>query len=71
MSERRNNTTHRRGVGKRSAEARRCPKCGRGAALVEVKPRPVAPGEVTKYCRWPDCTYGRIIPWPEPEGRES
>lgn len=62
MTERRNNTAHRRGVGVRSAEARRCPACGRGAALVSVTPRPLTPGETTTYCRWDDCTYARVAP---------
>lgn len=39
-----------------------CPKCGRGRALVEVKPRPMLPGEVTTYCRWDDCDYVRVRP---------
>ena len=43
----------------RSAEARRCPTCGRAAALVSVTPRPLL-GGVTTYCRWDDCDYARV-----------
>ena len=42
---------------RRSAEARRCPKCGRKSALVRL------PADVfymaTTYCRWDDCDYQR------------
>lgn len=53
------------GAQRRTAEARRCPTCGRGSALVSVRPRPVAPGETTTYCRWDDCTYARVVPFPD------
>lgn len=39
---------------RRSAETRRCPKCGRGAAL-KVDRNP-ALGSVI-LCRWKDCGY--------------
>lgn len=42
---------------KRSAEARRCPKCKRGAAL--KRDANVAIGSVT-YCRWPECGYEHV-----------
>lgn len=42
---------------KRSAEARRCPKCGRGAAL--KSDANIGLGSVT-YCRWEGCGYERI-----------
>lgn len=60
------------GAQRRTAEARRCPTCNRGGALVSVKPRPVEAGETTTYCRWDDCTYARVVPFPEtvdPNGR--
>ncbi len=46
---------------RRSAEERRCPRCGRKAALVVVE-------EVGEYCRWGEsgkCNYARVI---EPVG---
>lgn len=42
-----------------------CPKCGRGRALVSVKPRPKTPGETTTYCRWDDCRWARVVPFLE------
>lgn len=36
--------THNR----RSAEARRCPSCGRGQAITNA-------ADGTRYCRWSDC----------------
>lgn len=47
---------------RRSAESRRCPKCGRGSAKVSVTPRPTLAGEVTTYCRWDDCNWARVVP---------
>lgn len=59
----RKNGAQRSQVARARAEARRCPKCGRGSAIVSVRPRPTEPGEVTEYCRWDDCNYGRMIPF--------
>lgn len=43
---------------KRSAQARRCPKCGRGAALkCDMNP---AIGSVI-YCRWKDCGWEKVL----------
>lgn len=41
---------------RRSAESRRCPKCGRGSAL-KFHSDEYGFGS---YCRWPDCGYERI-----------
>lgn len=41
---------------KRSAESRRCPKCGRGSALKHFSDE-FSSGS---YCRWGDCDYERI-----------
>lgn len=43
---------------KRSAEARRCPKCGRGAALKVSR----IPGlDSVMFCRWKDCGYEKAV----------
>ena len=41
----------------RSAEKRRCPKCGRKSALVRVDYE-VDPF-IRAYCRWDDCGYAK------------
>jgi len=43
---------------KRSAEARRCPRCGRGGAL--KSDRNIAIGSIV-FCRWPGCGYERAV----------
>lgn len=40
----------------RSAEKRRCPKCGRGSALKHHSDE----YSYGSYCRWEDCDYERI-----------
>jgi hypothetical protein len=43
---------------KRSAETRRCPKCGRGASLKSSR----VPGLPTViFCRWKDCGYEKVV----------
>ena len=51
------------GAQRRTANSRRCPLCGRGGALVSVRPRPLAPGETTTYCQWDTCPNARVIPF--------
>jgi hypothetical protein len=52
------------GSQKRSADARRCPKCERSAALVRLQPPSWSlgwqSGDVTTVCRW--CDYTRTKP---------
>lgn len=43
-----------------SAEARRCPECGRGAALVEVV-EPDRRGEICRWTRENLCTYPGVF----------
>lgn len=48
-----------RRAGKRSAEHRRCPKCGRGAAIKRIEDG----ASITTYCRWVLkglCTYEKF-----------
>ncbi len=40
----------------RSAEKRRCPKCGRKSALLLVNDETM----FGRYCRWDDCGYERV-----------
>jgi hypothetical protein len=40
----------------RSAERRRCPKCGRKSALKSVNDETIS----GRYCRWEDCDYQDI-----------
>ncbi len=49
--------TNRFAAARRSAEARRCPKCGRKAALERTSS--TYPGQITTICRWDDCDYAR------------
>ncbi len=41
---------------RRSAENRRCPKCGRGSALKHYSDE----FSFGSYCRWDDCDYSRV-----------
>lgn len=46
-----------------SAEARKCPKCSRGAAIKIDD----SGGWPIRYCRWKDCDYVHTLPAPESE----
>lgn len=41
---------------RRSAENRRCPKCGRKSALVHLS----EPTQFGRACRWDDCDYASM-----------
>lgn len=61
MGQVRNSTANQRDAARRSAEARRCPDCGRKSALVRLQGW-ISSGQVTTYCRWEDCGYERRKP---------
>ena len=53
MSAPRRKTMTRGNLARTRAERRKCPSCGRKAALVTV----ANPGTVSLACRWDDCDY--------------
>lgn len=53
---RRRATDNSRTAARRSAQSRRCPRCGRGAALIWVD-EATARG---RACRWEDCDFQDI-----------